>query len=349
MTSFSSTRRHDGAKIPATVITGFLGSGKTTIIRALLEKSGGKRIALIVNEFGDLGFDGDELAICVDPACKPDEVIELTNGCICCTVADDFLPTIETLLARTPMPDHIVIETSGLALPQPLVQAFQWPTIRDRVTVDGVITVVDADAVAAGRVAHDEHAVDAQRQADESLDHESAIEELFEDQLKCADLVLINKMDLVDAAGLARVEARIRPDMRAKTKCIAMSNGDVPIAAIFGLESGAEDDMDDRRSHHEMEGGEHDHDDFISWVTHGVTAASLAELKRRVEAVMDNPDVFRVKGLASIQGKEALGLVQAVGPRVEVRFTPAGNRNPGLVVIGDHDLDQAAVSAQLLG
>lgn len=337
-------------KIPATVVTGFLGSGKTTIIRTLLEKANGKRIALIVNEFGDLGFDGDELAHCADPSCKPDEVIELTNGCICCTVADDFLPTIETLLAREPAPEHIVIETSGLALPQPLVQAFQWPAIRNRVTVDGVVTVVDADAVSAGRVAHDEDAVDAQRKQDESLDHESAIEELFEDQLKCADIVLINKMDLIAEDGLAAVEARIRPDMRKNAKTIAVANGDAPITAIFGLDAGAEDDMHDRRSHHDMEGHEeHDHDEFVSWVTDGVSAASLADLKQRVEAVMDNPDVYRVKGLAPIDGKDALGLVQAVGPRVEVRFTPADGRKPGLVVIGDHDLDQEAVSAQLRG
>lgn len=339
-----------GTKIPATVVTGFLGSGKTTIIRTLLEKANGKRIALIVNEFGDLGFDGDELAHCADPSCKPDEVIELTNGCICCTVADDFLPTIETLLQRNPAPEHIVIETSGLALPQPLIQAFQWPSIRDRVTVDGVITVVDADAVASGRVAHDEHAVDAQRQQDESLDHESAIEELFEDQLKCADLVVINKMDLVPADRLSIVEARIRPDMRANAKTICISNGDAPIAAIFGLDASAEDDMETRRSHHDMEGHEeHDHDEFVSWVTEGVSAASLADLKQRVEGVMNDPDVYRVKGLVQINGKAALGLVQAVGPRVEVRFTPAEGRKPGLVVIGDHDLDQAAVSARLMG
>lgn len=337
------------SKIPATVVTGFLGAGKTTIIRSLLEKANGRRIALIVNEFGDLGFDGEELAHCADPACSPDEVIELTNGCICCTVADDFLPTMETLLARDPAPEHIVIETSGLALPQPLVQAFQWPTIRERVTVDGVVTVVDADAVAAGRVAQDEAAVEAQRREDEALDHESAIEELFEDQLKCADLVLINKTDLIADGHLETVKARIGPDLRDATKTIAIAGGDVPISAVFGLAAGAEDDMDSRRSHHDLEGHEHDHDDFVSFVAEDVMAKSLDDLKARVAVVMADPDVYRVKGLAAIDGKAALGLVQAVGPRVEVRFVPADGRKPGLVVIGDHDLDPAAITKSLKG
>lgn len=138
-------------KIPATVITGFLGAGKTTMIRNLLTNAGGKKIALIINEFGDLGVDGDVLKGCGAENCTEDDIIELTNGCICCTVADDFIPTMTKLLEREQRPDHIVIETSGLALPQPLVAAFNWPDIRTQVTVDGVITVVDSAAVAAGR------------------------------------------------------------------------------------------------------------------------------------------------------------------------------------------------------
>ena len=102
-------------KIPATVITGFLGAGKTTLIRNLLQNAGGKRIALIINEFGDLGVDGDVLKGCGAEACSEDDIIELTNGCICCTVADDFIPTMSKLLERENRPDHIVIETSGLA------------------------------------------------------------------------------------------------------------------------------------------------------------------------------------------------------------------------------------------
>ena len=116
-------------KIPATVVTGFLGAGKTTLIRHLLETANGKRLALIINEFGDIGVDGEVLKACRSETCGEEDIVELANGCICCTVADDFVPTIETLLARDPQPDHIVIETSGLALPKPLVRAFAWPEI----------------------------------------------------------------------------------------------------------------------------------------------------------------------------------------------------------------------------
>ena len=140
------------AKIPATVVTGFLGAGKTTLIRHMLQNAEGKRIALIINEFGDLGVDGDILKGCGAETCTEDDIMELSNGCICCTVAEDFIPTMEKLLARENRPDHIVIETSGLALPQPLVRAFNWPGISTRVTVDGVVTVVDGKAVTEGRL-----------------------------------------------------------------------------------------------------------------------------------------------------------------------------------------------------
>src|SRR5690554_1024677 len=154
------------AKIPTTVITGFLGAGKTTLVRHLLAHAQGKRIALIINEFGDIGVDRDILAGCGDETCREEDMIELANGCICCTVADDFIPTMTALLNRADRPDHIVIETSGLALPQPLIAAFNWPEIKTQVTVDGVVTVIDAAAVAEGRFADDHDKVDGQRAAD---------------------------------------------------------------------------------------------------------------------------------------------------------------------------------------
>ena len=200
----TATGKSNG-KLPATVITGFLGAGKTSMIRHLLETANGRRLALIINEFGDLGVDAEVLKSCGIEGCAEDDVVELANGCICCTVADDFVPTMEALLARPEPPDHIVIETSGLALPKPLVKAFNWPEIRTRVTVDGVIAVIDGEAVAAGRFASDPAAVEAERRADQALDHDSPLEELFEDQLACADLVVLNKTDLLDEGTLGRV------------------------------------------------------------------------------------------------------------------------------------------------
>ena len=331
------------SRIPATIVTGFLGAGKTTLIRRLFAEAPGKRIAVLVNEFGDMGFDGSVIADC-DDDCRPSEIVELTNGCICCTVADEFLPTMEALLARDPAPDHIVIETSGLALPQPLVRAFAWPGVAHRVSVDGVVTVVDAAAVAAGRFAPDPEATRAAVAADPAIDHDDPIEELFEDQLRCADLIIVTKADLVSAAALDATEAFVRCAARSGTGVVR--GGDVPASVLLGISAAAEGDMTGRESHHELEGEEHDHDDFVSFIADLPPVASLDALRARVSGALAVPGVLRVKGRAAISGKTAAAVVQAVGPRVEVSFAP-GAVADGLVVIGLRDMDRAAITAAL--
>ncbi|MCX5493756.1 cobalamin biosynthesis protein CobW [Kaistia dalseonensis] len=333
-------------RIPATIVTGFLGAGKTTLIRNLIAQANGKRIALIVNEFGDMGFDGELLADCGDDDCKPDTVIELTNGCICCTVADDFLPTIEALLAREPAPDHIVIETSGLALPQPLVRAFTWPSVRHRVTIDGVVTVVDAAAVSEGRFAVDEVALAAQRAADPSLDHDDPIEELFEDQLSCADLIVLSKTDLLDAAAIAGVEAIVREGSRGAARSVHGTPNGLPSEILLGVGAAAEDDAFERKSHHDLEGEEHDHDDFDSFVVETKAWPSIDALGDAVRLAMGAAGVLRIKGRVVVTGKAAPAVVQAVGPRVETYFAP-GDKAGRLVVIGARGLDRATVETHL--
>jgi cobalamin biosynthesis protein CobW len=351
-------------KIPATVITGFLGAGKTTIIRNMLMNAGGKKIALIINEFGDLGVDGDVLKGCGAENCTEDDIIELTNGCICCTVADDFIPTMTKLLERENRPDHIVIETSGLALPQPLVAAFNWPGIRAQVTVDGVVTVVDSAAVAAGRFADDHDAVDAARAEDASLDHDNPIEELFEDQLTCADLIVLNKTDLLDAAGIAAVHAEVTSRTTRKPAMIEAKNGEVSSAVLLGLGIGTEADIANRRSHHEMEhdalhadGVEHehhhhDHDEFDSFVVELGAIAEPAAFIENLKDVIGAHDVLRLKGFVDVLGKPMRLQLQAVGSRIDQYFDrpwAAGEiRATRLVVIGLHDMDQAAVRAAIL-
>jgi cobalamin biosynthesis protein CobW len=337
-------------KIPATVITGFLGAGKTTMIRNMLMNANGKKIALIINEFGDLGVDGDVLKGCGAEACTEDDIIELTNGCICCTVADDFIPTMEKLLARDVRPDHIIIETSGLALPQPLVAAFNWPGIKTAVTVDGVITVVDSAAVAAGRFADDHDAVDARRAEDESLDHESPIEELFEDQLTCADLIVLNKTDLLDAAGIIRVRDEVASRISRKPALIEAKNGDVPASVLLGLGVGTEEDIANRKSHHELEhedGTPHDHDEFDSFVVELGAIADTAAFIEKLKGVIAEHDVLRLKGFAAVEGKPMRLQIQAVGSRIDQYFDRAWAtgemRGTRLVVIGLHDMDEAAV------
>ncbi|MBB4953438.1 cobalamin biosynthesis protein CobW [Agrobacterium vitis] len=345
-------------KIPATVITGFLGSGKTTIIRNMLMNAGGKKIALIINEFGDLGVDGEVLKGCGAENCTEDDIIELTNGCICCTVADDFIPTMMKLLERDVMPDHIVIETSGLALPQPLVAAFNWPDIRTRVTVDGVITVVDSAAVAAGRFADDHDKVDAQRAEDDSLDHESPIEELFEDQLTCADLIVLNKTDLLEANSIARVREEVSSRIARKPAMIEVRHGQVPSMVLLGIGAGSEDDINNRKSHHELEhealhesGVEHehhhDHDEFESFAVKLASIADPAGFVDRLKPVIETHDVLRLKGFIDVPGKPMRLVIQAVGSRIDTYFdrpwAADEKRETRLVVIGLHDWDFGAV------
>src|SRR3954469_23473796 len=252
------------SRVPVTVITGFLGAGQTTLLRSLLTQTQGKRIGVVVNEFGEVGFDGGLVKDCADEACVEGEFVELTNGCICCTVADDFIPTMNKLLAREQPLDAIVIETSGLALPQPLLKAFAWPEIRTRATVDGVVTVVDALALSEGRIVIDDDAVAAQRAADPSLDHDDPIEEVFEDQLACADLVVLSKTDLVSPAKLADIEVRLKSALRPGVN-IGRSKGDLTPTVLIGLNAAAEDDMAAQAGYHGEE-EEHDHDDFDSIV-----------------------------------------------------------------------------------
>ncbi len=337
-------------KIPATVITGFLGAGKTTLIRHLLENAGGKRIALIINEFGDLGIDRGMLAGCGIEGCDDDNIMELANGCICCTVADDFLPTMETLLDRELAPDHIVIETSGLALPKPLVKAFNWPEIKSRVTVDGVVAVVDARAVHEGRFADDPDAVQAAREADDALDHESPLDEVFGDQLLSADLVLLNKSDLMDAASLKSVEADIAHDMEPGAKVLHTSHGKVDPAILLGLSAAVEEVIENRKSHHDGE-EEHDHDDFDSFVIGLGDIDDPEALEARIRQATSDHDILRVKGFAHVPGKEMRHVIQGVGPRIQRYYDRPWavneERRTALVIIGEKGMDETAIRAAL--
>jgi cobalamin biosynthesis protein CobW len=340
------------ARVPCTVVTGFLGAGKTTLIRHLLENAKGKRLALIVNEFGDVGVDGEILRSCGVESCPEENIVELANGCICCTVADDFVPALDQILSRTPRVDHIIIETSGLALPKPLVQAFQWPTVKSRVTVDGVIAVVDGAALADGKVASDLDALAAQRAGDESLDHDDPVEEVFEDQVACADLIILSKSDLIDAAGTARANAVIGEHVARAVKIVPTANGKVDASLLLGLGLAVEDDIENRKSHHDGM-GDHEHDDFDSFVIDIPAIANPDDLAVRVAAAAEEENVLRVKGFVEVGGKPMRLLVQAVGARVnhyyDRAWTAEDDRRSRLVVIGLKGLNQQAIEKILVG
>ena len=339
------------ARIPCTIVTGFLGSGKTTLIRHVLANAQGRRLAVIVNEFGDVGIDGEILKGCGNAACPEDNIVELANGCLCCTVADEFVPALDAILAKGGI-EHIVIETSGLALPKPLVQAFHWPAIKSRVTVDGVVVVVDGAALADGRVAQDLDALARQRTADTALDHDDAIEEVFEDQIACADLVVLNKRDLLDEAGVKSALATIANALPRSVKVVTVTDGKVDQALLLGLGVGTEDDIANRHTRHDAE-EEHDHDDFDSFVVPLGEVADPSALVTRVAGLAEDFNVLRVKGFAAVANKSMRLLVQAVGPRVTHQYdrpwTASEARQGHLVVIGLKGIDRASIARALTG
>jgi cobalamin biosynthesis protein CobW len=339
-------------KVPATIITGFLGAGKTTLVRHVMAQAQGRRIAIIVNEFGSLGIDGDVLKNCGIPGCEEENIVELANGCICCTVAEDFIPTMQALLDRPNPPEHILIETSGLALPKPLIKAFNWPAIRSRVTVDGVVTVVDGPAVADGRFADDPEEVERQRAADPNLDHDNPLAEVYEDQLGAADLVVLNKADMLDEAAIARLRTEIAAHLPRQVKVVAAREGALDIAVLLGLGAAAEDDLAARPSYHDG-ADDHEHDDFDSFVLPMPEVASAEALVARLAEVAGAHDILRMKGFASLPGKPMRLAVQGVGTRFSHGFdrawAPGESRQGQLVVIGQTGLDKAAIAAALAG
>ena len=303
-------------------------------------------MAVLVNEFGDVGVDGDLIRACADANCPEANIVELTNGCICCTVADEFIPSIERLLALDPRPDHIVIETSGLALPKPLLKAFDWPDLRSRITIDGVVAVADAEAVAAGRFAPDP----AHPGDEGQVDHETPLSEVFEDQIACADIVLLSKADLAGPDGVAAARGIIAAEAPRPLPMIPLTEGVIDPRVVLGINAAAEDDLAARPSHHDGE-DEHDHDDFDTVVIDLPEQADPQTLAAKVGRLAEAQKILRIKGHAAIEGKPLRLLVQAVGARVRHQFDrPWGDRprRGCLVVIAEKgDIDADAIRAAL--
>lgn len=345
------------SKIPVTIITGFLGSGKTTLIRHLLQNNQGRRIAVLVNEFGELGIDGELLRSC--QVCPEGEaaaldttssIVELTNGCLCCTVQEEFLPTMLELLKRRDSLDCILIETSGLALPKPLVKAFRWHEIRNAATVDGVITIVDCEAVSSGTLASDIEALQAQRLADPSLEHDTPLQELFEDQLACADLVILNKTDLVDPETHRQVTELVEAELPRAVKIVSSCHGQLTPDLLLGFQAAVEENLDSRPSHHDFE-EEHDHDDDIT-STHLIFDRPFhpESLRQRLEAIVQEQEVYRIKGFVAVPQKPMRLVVQGVGTRFDQFYDrpwqPDESRQTRLVFIG-RALNPAQIESHL--
>jgi cobalamin biosynthesis protein CobW len=338
-------------KTPATIITGFLGAGKTTLIRHILENAGNRRLALVINEFGDVGVDGDILRACGVKNCPEENIIELANGCLCCTVADDFIPAIETLLTLKDPPDHIIIETSGLALPKPLVKAFDWPSIRSKLTVDGVLAVVDARAVVEGRFADPPETTDRRQKEIIPIDHDNPLEEVFEDQLNCADLIILNKVDLITQQQKTDISAEIKKHSRSTAVLTQTEHGRISPEIILGLSAAAENDLLNRPSHHDLE-DQHDHDDFDSFIIEIGDVADPSVLFEKLMQATREHDLLRIKGFIHVAQKPMRLLVQGVGGRLDSYYDrlwkPDEARRSQLVIIGLKGLDIVAISRMIL-
>jgi len=349
-------------KIPATIVTGFLGSGKTTLLSNILKQAAGKRIAVIVNEFGELDIDAELLRSCpldceeesATIAEGEEGIYELANGCICCTVEEEFLPVMKQLVERREDIDHILIETSGLALPKPLVQAFNWPEIKQYCTVDSVVTVVDGPAVAAGRFADDEDKVQQQRLADDSLDHDPSLQELLDDQLSAADLVVVSKNDLLNDESRQYVKGVIDNKIPDAVKTAHISHGQAPLNVLMGLESAAEERINHVHTHHDHhhehgEHHEHAHDHFDSYVI-SVGEVDGDKIQAVVKELVAKHTIYRAKGFAAVVGKPMRQVLQAVGKRLDSHFdrlwSEGEQRQTQLVVIGKH-LDEVILTQAL--
>jgi len=287
-------------KVPVTVLTGFLGTGKTTLLNRILAETHGKKVAVIVNEFGDVGID-NQLVIGAD-----EEIMEMNNGCICCTVRGDLIRIIQSLLEREIEFDHILIETTGLADPGPVLQSFFVDeTMYASLTLDALVTVVDA------------------RHMSMHWESTEAIE-----QIAFADLILINKVDLVSEEELAALERRIRT-MNAIAKIYRTQNSNIDIDRLlsvkaFDLKNALKVDPE------LLTEDAHEHDDAVGSlaITNVGSVDSIAFNRWLYQLVQNNgPDLFRLKGIVDLEGEDRRFVFQGVHMTLDGRPGPIWQKN----------------------
>ncbi len=327
-------------KIPVTILTGFLGAGKTTLLNYILKENHGRKIAVIENEFGEVGIDGDLVL-----SSETEEIYEMVNGCVCCTaeVREDLVRIVRELVARPVRLDHILIETSGLADPYPVAQSFFInDPIADEVELDAIVTMVDAKHIA-------QHLEDLQL---DGVDNQAV------DQIVCADRIVINKVDLVSAADVASLSDKIR-GLNATAELVTSSYAEIDLSKILGIgafestqklmEIGAEHDHHADEHHHDHDELDHDHDPSVSSVGIAVDGAvNLGDFHRWITKLRTEQadNLYRMKGVLAVADQDQRYVLQGVHSLVEFRASTSwGNepRSSKIVFIG-RDLDRAALN-----
>ncbi|MBC6497324.1 MAG: GTP-binding protein [Alphaproteobacteria bacterium GM7ARS4] len=333
-------------KRSVTVISGFLGAGKTSIIRHWLQTSP-EPFALLINEFGACDVDGEILRSSQKTNGRDAyPIITLDNGCLCCTVAQDFLPAMATLAGMAHAPHHIVIETSGLSLPQPLIDAFYWEAIRSRFVMNGFITVIDAPAYQRGSFADNPQQVEEQRNAIGSR-HATPIETLMQDQCDAADMVLINKADLLTMQEYTPLEAMVRERLGRDLPIIRCCHARCPWHVALGERHAmrTQHTISPKDAHAHGDHHDHDHDAFRSIVCSLPVMASEDQALTHARDVLCRSDVYRVKGFMAVEAKARRLVVQGVGDRLEHYYDRPWredeDRLSSLVVIGGRSLSES--------
>jgi len=288
-------------KIPVIVVSGFLGSGKTTFLRYLLKESN-KKFGLIINEFGDVGIDGDLIKSC-DKCDKSEDdcVIELNNGCLCCTVQDDFVPSIKALLEFNPPIESIIIETSGLALPIPLIQALNWPEIRSSIYLDIVVGIVNGESMLNGSPINDLNKITKQYNETDKIDHNTSIDELFESQFEVSDIVLVSRSDILNDDQFDFVKNKIKGSLNSSVPVLKSKNGKIDLNYLFDFKFKKETYKDFLTEEHD-----HNHVELISDSIKLNYFLEKNDFEKEMSKILDELNILRIKGRIGYQTNHCL-------------------------------------------